>query len=175
MGWKSKKDGTHFNDDKVVRSSEPNTEVNIEIDNNSEEFSEGVKKDFESNTENNKMTFKEFVNSGRYLEDEIRNRAEKHNSHFFDADTMRFFSSRISELMWSEGNLKDYENEPIYFITSEADKSSFKHSGSVRAYTIRKISVDGDVDTVGEFQGHATLNDARHEIMNLINHDGDNE
>ena len=47
MGWKSKKDGTHFNTDKTVRSSEPSAEVNIEIDNNSEEFSEGVKKDFE--------------------------------------------------------------------------------------------------------------------------------
>ena len=47
MGWKSKKDGTHFNTDKTVRSSEPGTEVNLEIDNNSEEFSEGIRKDFE--------------------------------------------------------------------------------------------------------------------------------
>ena len=46
MGWKSKKDGTHFNTDKTIRSSEPGTEVNIEIDNNSEEFSEGVRKDW---------------------------------------------------------------------------------------------------------------------------------
>ena len=48
MGWKSKKDGTHFNTDKTVRSSEPSVEVNLEIDNNSDEFSEGVKKDFEN-------------------------------------------------------------------------------------------------------------------------------
>ena len=48
MGWKSKKDGTHFNNDKVIRSSEPSAEVNIEIDNNSDDFSEGVKKDFEN-------------------------------------------------------------------------------------------------------------------------------
>lgn len=46
MGWKSKKDGTHFNTDKTIRSSEPGTEVNIEIDNNSEEFSEGVRKEY---------------------------------------------------------------------------------------------------------------------------------
>ena len=32
---------------KTVRSSEPATEVNIEIDNNSEEFSEGVRKEYE--------------------------------------------------------------------------------------------------------------------------------
>ena len=47
MGWKSKKDGTHFNTDKTVRSSEPSTEINMEIDNNSDEFSEGIKRDFD--------------------------------------------------------------------------------------------------------------------------------
>ena len=31
---------------KVIRSSEPSTEVNIEIDNNSDDFSEGVKEEF---------------------------------------------------------------------------------------------------------------------------------
>mgnify|MGYP001584311663 FL=1 len=167
MGWKSKKDGTHFNTDKTVRSSEPSVEVNLEIDNNSDDFSEGVRKDFEENKES-QMTFKEFVNSGRYLEDEVRKRAEKHGSHFFDADSMRFFSSRVSELMWSEGDMKNYENESIYFITSEADRGHIQHSGSVRAYTVRKIDRDGDIDTIGEFQGYETLNDARHAIMDLI-------
>ena len=47
---KNSKGGHDFipTDKKTVRSSEPSTEVNIEIDNNSEEFSEGVRKDFES-------------------------------------------------------------------------------------------------------------------------------
>ena len=48
MGWKSDKDGNHFNGKKKIRSSEPDTEVNIEIDNNSDDFSEGVRKDFEN-------------------------------------------------------------------------------------------------------------------------------
>ena len=48
MGWKSDKEGNHFNDKKMIRSSEPSTEVNVEIDNNSDDFSEGVKKDFEN-------------------------------------------------------------------------------------------------------------------------------
>ena len=43
MGWKSKQDGTHFNTDKTIRSSEPDTEVNIEIDNNSDDFSERLR------------------------------------------------------------------------------------------------------------------------------------
>mgnify|MGYP001589632490 CR=1 FL=1 len=50
-GFKKKngKGGHDFipTDKKTVRSSEPSTEVNIEIENNSEEFSEGVRKDFE--------------------------------------------------------------------------------------------------------------------------------
>ena len=50
MGWKSKKDGTHFNSDKkgTTRdlSDTPDTEINMEIDNNSDDFSEGVRKDF---------------------------------------------------------------------------------------------------------------------------------
>ena len=41
--WKSDKDGNHFNGKKKIRSSEPSTEVNIEIDNNSDEFSEKLR------------------------------------------------------------------------------------------------------------------------------------
>lgn len=52
MKWSSKKHSSgkvsRFSDDKVVRSSEPNAEVNIEINNDSEEFSEGIKNDFMS-------------------------------------------------------------------------------------------------------------------------------
>ena len=49
MGWKSDKDGNHFNGDKRKRdvSDSSGTEINVEIDNNSDDFSEGVKKDFE--------------------------------------------------------------------------------------------------------------------------------
>ena len=44
MVWKSDKDGNHFNNDKKRRDTgSSGTEVNIEIDNNSEEFSEGVR------------------------------------------------------------------------------------------------------------------------------------
>ena len=60
MGWKSKKDGTHFNTDKIVRSSgSPDTEINIEIDNNSDDFAESVRKDFvESKTQERDNVYK---------------------------------------------------------------------------------------------------------------------
>jgi len=108
------------------------------------------------------LTMKQFNDSGNYLEDEVRRRAEKGSPHFFDKDTMRFFSSRISELMWKKGT-------DIYFITSEADRGHIKHSGSTRAFTVRKINADGNIDKVSEFQEHSTLNEARKEIKNIIN------
>lgn len=118
-----------------------------------------------------KMTFSEFLDSGRYLEDEVRRRSDKKGGHFFDADTMKFFSSRISELMWSEGDIKDYQTEPIYFITSEKDTGHIQHSGSVRAFTVRRIDEGGDITKVSNFQGISTLNDARHEIKDILNGD----
>ncbi len=110
---------------------------------------------------NKKITMKQFIDSGNFLEDEVRRRADKGSPHFFDKDTMSFFSSRISELMWKKGS-------DIYFITSEADKGDVQHGGSVRAFTVRKIDADGDIDKIGEFQGHTTLSDARSEIKDII-------
>lgn len=107
-------------------------------------------------------SMKQFLDRGRFLEDEIKRRAEKGSPHFFDKDTMRFFSSRVSELMWSEGELKDYQKSNIYFITSEA------HAGSARAFTVRIIDADGDINTLGKFQGFSTLGEARRAIKDAI-------
>lgn len=107
---------------------------------------------------NKKITMKQFIESGNFLEDEVRRRAEKGSPHFFDKDTMRFFSSRVSELMWKKGS-------DIYFITSEQDRGQ---TGSVRSFTVRKIDADGDINKIGEFQGHANLSDARREIKDII-------
>lgn len=100
----------------------------------------------------------QFISSGKYIVNNIKSR---HKGHFFDPDTMRFFSSRISELCW-------IKNDDIYFITSEADKSHIKHQGSIRAYTIRKCSINGDINTIGKFQGHDTLYQARKGIKEII-------
>ena len=109
-----------------------------------------------------KITMKQFIDSGNFLEDEVRRRAEKGSPHFFDKDTMRFFSSRISELMWKDANRN------IWFITSEQDKGTTQHTGSVRAFTVRKIDESGDILKVGEFQGHSTLGEARRAIKDII-------
>ncbi len=106
------------------------------------------------------QTQKQFLKDGNYLIEEVKTRAEKGSPYFFNADTMRGFSSRISELCW---RVKD----DIYFITSEADKSYIKHKGSTRAFTIRKCDLSGDINTIGEFQGHDTLTDARKEIKEI--------
>lgn len=107
------------------------------------------------------QTQKEFLKDGNYLIDEVKTRAEKGSNYFFSPATMRGFSSRLSELCWK---VKD----DIYFITSEADRDYIKHAGSVRAYTIRKCSVEGNIDTIGEFQGHVNLRDARQEIKAIL-------
>jgi len=106
------------------------------------------------------QTQKEFLKEGNYLIDEVKTRAEKGSPYFFSPNTMRGFSSRISELCWK---VKD----DIYFITSEADRFDH-HKGSIRAYTIRTCDIEGDINTIGEFQGHATLRDARQGIKAIL-------
>ena len=107
------------------------------------------------------MNQKQFLHQGNYLIDEVKTRAEKGSPHFFDQDTIRFFSSRISEYCWRIG-------EKIYFITSEADRYYIKHSGSVRGWTVRFIDKDGDINTLGKFQEHSNLNQARKAIKEVL-------
>ncbi len=107
------------------------------------------------------MNQKIFSLSGQYLIDEIKKRAEKQHSHFFDVDTMKFFSSQISNLCWSKGS-------DIYFITSEKDTGRVKHAGSIRAFTVRKCSENGYIVTIGKFQEHETLAQARTAIQEVL-------
>ena len=107
------------------------------------------------------MNQKQFIDQGNYLLDEVKTRASKGSPHFFDADSMRFFSSRISDLCWRVG-------EKIYFITSEADRGWTIHKGSVRGWTVRAIDKKGDIQKLGEFQEHENLNEARKAIKETI-------
>lgn len=67
--------------------------------------------------------------------------------HFFDRETFKYWGSRI------ESGL--YKNR--CFVTSENN-----FDGSRRAYTVRRFSPDFlHVETVGEFQEHATKWGAR--------------
>ena len=64
---------------------------------------------------------------------------------FFTAGAMRFFNSYVHQKVFGG----------CYFVTSE----QFDHR-SPRLYTVRKISEDGRVSTVGDFQAFATAGDA---------------
>lgn len=71
--------------------------------------------------------------------------------HFFDKDTMGFFSSRVVERVW-------YGADDVYiFVTSEQFVPS-SGPAHARRYTVRtwRESEPGSVDTVGEFQQYAT-------------------
>ena len=81
---------------------------------------------------------------------------ERYSGHFFDADTMRLFGSRLHSRIYPVGN-------GAYFVTSE-----LSHNGSDRRYTVRFATVkidDGgkiafDIDIAGEFRQYATRSGA---------------
>jgi len=64
--------------------------------------------------------------------------------HWFDADTLRFFQSRVHSDLYGGR----------YFVTSERD-SGFGSIGAAwdgrRRYTVRMANADGSIETVGEF------------------------
>jgi len=104
-----------------------------------------------------KMKQKEFLKSGQYLISEVKTLAENgHSKYWFEADTMRFFNCRISELCWK---IKDR----IYFISSE--KQSEKYD---RLYTVRVCLLDGNIETYSKFQEYENINEARKIIKGIL-------
>lgn len=95
----------------------------------------------------------DFINTvGIYSISDLQRHYEKNKrGHWFEPDTMKFFNCRLSsDLFYSPGN------NTIYFISSE------KNSGHARAYSVRSYNVlTFEIDTIGEFQGYATLNGAK--------------
>jgi hypothetical protein len=78
---------------------------------------------------------------------------------WFDKSTMRFFKSRIETGIVKCGYGEDGVATAARFITSEQGPDG------KRAYTIREATPTGDIETVGEFQGYATLKAARAAIL----------
>ncbi len=72
---------------------------------------------------------------------------------FFDNDTMKFWGSKV------HGEVRGGK----FFITSEDN-----YDRTARLFTIRCIDDAGMIDTVGEFQAHATLEDAISELVNVM-------
>jgi hypothetical protein len=84
--------------------------------------------------------------------EQIISETKKAGSHFFDADTMRFFASRV----W-----RAVHKGPggIFFITSEQFRP-MSGNPHPRLYTVRQFfgarapKDGGAIDTVGEFQAY---------------------
>jgi hypothetical protein len=75
---------------------------------------------------------------------EIKKRNIEVGEHFFDAETIRFFDSRIYKT-----------THGFYFTTSERGPSG------VRRYSVRVIDWEtGHIETVGNFQQFSTLREA---------------
>ena len=88
--------------------------------------------------------------------DAIRRAAIGNGSHFFDADAMRFFGSKVYDDLYA-GRI---------FITSERDRSGGAWNG-IRCYTVRMTGPPRDsgegfrLDTLGSFGQFLTLGTAR--------------
>lgn len=81
---------------------------------------------------------------------------QNHGGHFFSAGALRFFRSRISEKVHQGPG-------GIYFVTSEQFDEC-----SPRLYTVRHFQpISCGIDTVGQFQQHATGRPAHAEAARL--------
>ena len=84
------------------------------------------------------------------LQDVVRANDEA-GQHWFDADTMEFFETRL------ESDLIDGR----YFISSEHGPYG------PRAFSVRMADEDAHIQTVGEFMGYETRTDAIHAVTQL--------
>jgi hypothetical protein len=78
------------------------------------------------------------------------------SGYFFTASAMRFFSSRV---LWD--TLTESAGAWL-FITSE------RYDSEPRRYTLHTWTKDGGIDTLGEFQEHATATAARRALGERI-------
>ena len=97
----------------------------------------------------------------------IRAIADGAGSHFFDADTMRFFNSRLLEGVYpaetNNGKWDARTGNAFYFVTSERPDWAPRH------YTVRKMTLTTvrggraavEIGTVDEFYAMTTAREAK--------------
>ena len=84
---------------------------------------------------------------------DVRARNNQFNGHWFDREAMEFFRTIIeSELIAGR-----------YFITSEQ-----REDHTPRLFSVRMAEPSGAIETVGRFQGYASLEQARAAITALL-------
>lgn len=86
----------------------------------------------------------------------MRQLARDAGSHWFDRDSMRFFNSKVHG-----GGTVDPCGGAV-FVSSEqyVDNRDSRNNGK-RLFSVRRQDAKGNVRTIGEFQGHRTLEAAR--------------
>ncbi|QDH93886.1 hypothetical protein SEA_EVY_255 [Streptomyces phage Evy] len=79
--------------------------------------------------------------------------AKDQGNHFFSADTMRWWKSRISDICYS-----NIDGDKMFFVSSE------RNDDYDRRYTVRVAKLDENgyltIDTVSEFQEYASRSGA---------------
>lgn len=76
--------------------------------------------------------------------DDIQKRNRVGGGHWFEPSSMRFFASRV------QGSFYGSKDGRAYFVSSE------RGPNGRRAYSVRVAEPDGNIRTVGEFQGYPT-------------------
>lgn len=92
-----------------------------------------------------------------YTSDDIRAIADHAGSHFFDAKTMRFFSSRLLEGVYAPDGYEAIPGNRFFFITSERHDDNPRHY-AVRMATLESVRDDRpwvDIITVGAYHDSA--------------------
>lgn len=79
---------------------------------------------------------------------EVKKANKAKGQHFFDKDTLAFFGSNVYNGLYTVAGRQ-------FFITSENNFNRTK-----KGYTIREAMPDGDIETVGEFLGYETKEQA---------------
>ena len=77
--------------------------------------------------------------------DDVKSANSRAGYKWFTPDTLRFFASRPSKIVYGHG----------LFVSSELD-----FDGTTRRYTVRLALPTGEIETVGEFQQFATSGQA---------------
>ena len=83
---------------------------------------------------------------------EVKKANKAKGQHFFDKEALSFFGSKVFPELYTVAGRQ-------FFITAED-----KFNRTKKAYTIREALPDGDIQTVGEFLGYESKEQATFNI-----------
>lgn len=86
----------------------------------------------------------------------IRELNEETGQHWFKPDTLRFFKSRVYSPVYT------LPDGSALFVSSEKNEWN-----DPRLYTVRHATMDGNINSIGDFQAFDTLDKARRHARNF--------